>query len=267
MERIAVCGRGGVGKSVVAVGLSLCLGRRGRRVLHVGCDLKRGSCSGLVDRGTGVASVLDAFVHGRRGTVELTRGRHGVECCETGGPEPGVGCAGRGVARALDALGEGGHFDEGRRDAVIFDGVGGLACQGFEAPLRAGFTDKVVVVTSEEPGSLFAANAICRAVLRRGPSGAHLAGVVGNLREGGRGADRVQVFAALVNAKLLAVLEPADVVIEAERRGVSVVEHAPRCATTAALEGLADELTTVPVDDIGPPEPMSDEEVLRLVRS
>ena len=169
MERIAVYGKGGVGKSVVATALSVWYAQQGRAVLHVGCDPKQDSALRLTD-GARLRSVLETLAdHPQLTSVDsvLHEGRYGIRCCESGGPEPGVGCGGRGVARTLELLGELEVISGGQYDVVMFDVLGDVVCGGFAAPLRRGFAEKVVIVVSEEPMAMFAANNIARAIARR----------------------------------------------------------------------------------------------------
>lgn len=51
-----------------------------------------------------------------------------------------------------------------RPDVVLYDVLGDVVCGGFAMPLRGGYADVVLVVTSGELMSLYAAGNICSAV-------------------------------------------------------------------------------------------------------
>jgi len=112
VKQIAVYGKGGIGKSTVASNLSLALAARGCRVMQVGCDPKRDSTRSLTG-GRLIPTVLETFRDRlRQGRDEYSisleeivhPGAGGVLCVESGGPEPGIGCAGRGVLTAIQIL-------------------------------------------------------------------------------------------------------------------------------------------------------------------
>jgi nitrogenase iron protein NifH len=266
-ERIAIYGKGGVGKSVVATNLSVCYARQGLRVLHIGCDPKHDSSVRLLDPETPCRTVLELLGErpsGLSGRDVLNAGRLGIACCESGGPEPGVGCAGRGVARTLEFLEEVDLLAAGGYDVVLFDVLGDVVCGGFAAPLRAGFARKVVVVTSEEPMSLFAANNICRAVRTYAENGVVLAGLVANLRCSDADRRPIDVFAGLIATRVLATLKRDERIGRAERRMRTLVEHAPRSDTAHVFDRLARMLLELDPDSLQLPNPLSDREFFRF---
>jgi nitrogenase iron protein NifH len=264
VERIAVYGKGGIGKSVVATGLSAHFAIEGRRVLHVGCDPKRDSSLKLI--GAMPARTAVDLVGLEPGSVSAHRlinpGRHGIHCIESGGPEPGLGCGGRGVARALEIMAEIELLETGGYDVVVFDVLGDVVCGGFAAPLRQGFARKVVIVASEEPMALFAANNIAKAVVTYQPNGVFLAGLVANLRDVDR-PDLVERFAAAIGTTILATLPRDPRVIEAERACRTVVEHAPESPAARALRDLARAVTGVEL--AAPPRPLADAAFFELI--
>ena len=167
MRQLIIFGKGGVGKSTIAANLSLCFSRHGR-VLHIGCDPKRDSCRLLTD-GKRIPTVidrdLDLLPGGRSGSLTAAT-RHGIDCIESGGPPPGIGCGGRGIARAVELIQERGLLDGDTYETVMFDVLGDVVCGGFAAPLRFSSQPRTVfIVVSEGLMSLYAANNICRAVL------------------------------------------------------------------------------------------------------
>jgi len=269
MERFAVYGKGGIGKSVIATGLSAYFAKRGQRVLHVGCDPKRDSSLRLLGR-MPERTVID-FLGMDSGAVVANRlineGRDGVHCIESGGPEPGLGCGGRGVARAIEILDEIELLETGGYDVVVFDVLGDVVCGGFAAPLRRGFAQKVLIVASNEPMALFAANNIARAVVTYGANGVVLAGIVANRMSSGEGEGRVGTLAAKIGTTVLASIPRDEEVIEAERRCLTVFETAPEGPAARALGGLALSLERVVPSRLSPPTPLAEREFFELMQS
>jgi nitrogenase iron protein NifH len=208
-------------------------------VLHVGCDPKADSSRLLLGgrrpvsvMGTALATDLyDA------GSV-LMRGVAGITCVEAGGPEPGVGCAGRGITRTFELLEELG-VELADYDAVVYDVLGDVVCGGFATPMKAGHARDVLVVASGTGMSLFAANNIFKAVRRFERNGVRLAGLVGNHHLGDSGRERLAAFAAATGARLLAELDHDPAIQAAETLGQSICQHRPAGASAAAIRGLA----------------------------
>ena len=266
MEKIAIFGKGGIGKSTIAGNLSAVYAQRGLRVLHVGCDPKHDSTIGLVPGG-----LIETFLekHNRAQRVRdngplglrdiLVRGRLGIDCIEAGGPEPGFGCAGRGVALMLETFESLAVLDAKRYDVVIFDVLGDIVCGGFAAPLRKGFAEKTVIVVSEELMALYAANNIAKSVKGYLPNGGCLAGLVVNRCD--RGADRkvLERFAKVLGTRLLERLPRDPSVREAEfGRKVTAVEHSPHSKFAAGIRSLADKLLKLRAQECPVPTPMDD---------
>lgn len=269
MERIAVYGKGGIGKSVIATALSSALAISGKRVLHVGCDPKHDSAIRLLDNGRSPPTVLDVLAR-TKGSINaqeiLCLGRHGITCCESGGPEPGVGCGGRGVAKTLEFLEEAEVVDPSRFDAVIFDVLGDVVCGGFAAPLRQGFAQKVLIVISEEPMALFAANNICRAVLNYAENDVCLAGFVANSRHPEGNCDIVQRFANRMGTRLLAIIPRDTAVTEAECVPTTIVDFAPQSRAACSIVDLAETLCSIDASQATLPQPLSESEFFDFMK-
>jgi len=142
--RIAVYGKGGIGKSTIATSLCAAWTRAGRRVLFIGCDPKHDGAMKLVDEFP-VRTIFGSMaIHGERNLRLdhfLMHGRSGIDCIEVGGPEPGVGCAGRGITKALELLARL-DFDWPAYEIVVWDVLGDVVCGGFAAPLQASRTEQ-----------------------------------------------------------------------------------------------------------------------------
>lgn len=268
MEKIAIYGKGGIGKSVVATHLSAEFARRNMRVLHVGCDPKADSSCRLTGTAK-VKTVLGAMGMNPEdisaGQI-ITPGRNGVDCIEAGGPEPGSGCGGRGVARAIELIGELDLLETEEYDAAVFDVLGDVVCGGFAAPLRAGFAQKVFIVVSEEPMALFAANNISRAIINYAYNGIVLAGLVANLRDASADRDRIERFAEAIGTRVVAFLERSTDVTAAERELKTAVEHAPDAPFSKAIKSLVEFTLAFDVDSQPEPKPMTEEEFFEFMR-
>src|SRR5512143_595346 len=189
MRQIAIYGKGGIGKSTVSSNLSMALRLRGLEVMQVGCDPKRDSTRTLTG-GKMIPTVLETLrdllrVGRDQSAITLEdivfTGSGGVRCVESGGPEPGVGCAGRGVLTALEILKDLRAFETYAVDVVVYDILGDVVCGGFAQPIRAGFAREIYLLCAGSFMSLYAANNIAKGIrrlARRGEVG--LSGVICN---------------------------------------------------------------------------------------
>ncbi|MFI5360705.1 MAG: nitrogenase component 1 [Elusimicrobiota bacterium] len=269
MQKITIFGKGGIGKSTLSANLAAVYARQGKRVLLVGCDPKHDTTVALTD-GKPIRTVVEhsAFMDSRGSDLSqiLVRGRLGVDCIEAGGPEPGIGCAGRGISRMIELLEGAGIFREDRYDVALFDVLGDVVCGGFAAPLRQGFADKVVIVTSEELMALYAANNIARAIRNYSANGVALCGLVANLRDPGSDRKVVDRLASLIGTKVLSFFTREAAVREAEYLGRTLVEHAPGAEMSRSITALARDLLDFDRTAAKVPSPISDEQFHELSR-
>lgn len=270
MDKIAIYGKGGIGKSMVATSLSIFYAQQGRRVLHVGCDPKSDSAVRLLEKRGEVRTVLEVLGNNPRAeatTEIMNEGRLGIHCCEAGGPPAGLGCGGRGVARTIEYLDEHGYLESGDYDVAIFDVLGDVVCGGFAAPLRAGFAEKLVIVLSEEPMAVFAANNIARAVDVYQRNGVVLAGLVANLRGPDVDLAPLERFAARLDTQILTVVQRDKRIMEAENQLRTILEEHPDSESAQALASLGERIAALEAAQLPPPKPMTDEEFFEFMRT
>jgi len=243
MVRIAVYGKGGIGKSTTVSNMSAALADRGLRVMQIGCDPKADSTV-LLRGGEPMKTVLD-LVREKGLKVELQdmirTGYGGIVCAEAGGPSPGTGCAGRGIIAALEKLKEKGAYEICRPDVVFYDVLGDVVCGGFTMPMRPGYAQHVFVVTSGENMSIHAAANIAVAVENFGSRGyADFAGLILNRRNVKNEEAKVAELAEDIHSRVVGSLDRSDLVLEAEELGKTVVEAFPDSAMAGQYRALAE---------------------------
>ncbi|WP_005036914.1 nitrogenase component 1 [Holophaga foetida] len=241
MKQIAIYGKGGIGKSTLSANLSAAMALQGAKVLQIGCDPKQDSTRLLLE-GRRLPTVLDYLRHtgpsGRRLEDVVERGFADIDCVEAGGPEPGVGCAGRGILSAFQMLETLGLQERGY-DITLYDVLGDVVCGGFAVPLREAYADLVYIVTSGEFMALYAANNILRGIRNFESGGYRVGGILLNRRGLPDETDRVNRFAEAVQVPLLLDLPRNDVFMEAERKGQTLAQAFRDHPITAQFGGLA----------------------------
>jgi nitrogenase iron protein NifH len=229
-KHMAIYGKGGIGKSTTTSNISAALAEAGYKVIQIGCDPKSDSTNTL--RGNHyLPTVLDSMREGKK--VHLAdisaSGYGGVLCIESGGPVPGVGCAGRGINAAVNLLQDLNLFEEYKPDYVLYDVLGDVVCGGFAVPIRDGITDRAYVVSSSDFMAIYAANNLFKAINKYAPSGgAKLGGIIANGLTAGYSRAIVDDFTAKTGTKTVAYVPRSLVVSQSELFGKTVIEANPK---------------------------------------
>lgn len=231
MVKIAIYGKGGIGKSTTTSNLSAAFSMMGYRVMQIGCDPKADSTK-CVMGGVKIPTVLDQLREKGTDGVELEdivfEGFNGILCVEAGGPTPGIGCAGLGIISALQKLEELDAFEVYKPDIVLYDVLGDVVCGGFAMPIRDGYAEHIFIVTSGEMMALFAASNISRAVDNFKNRGyAKVSGIILNERRVENEDKIVKQFAKEEGHTVIQKIRRSDAVQRAEDLGQTVIEALP----------------------------------------
>ncbi len=266
MRQIAFYGKGGIGKSTTSQNTLAAMAEIGKRIMIVGCDPKADSTR-LILHAKAQTTVM--HLAAQRGSVEdleleevLRTGYRNIRCVESGGPEPGVGCAGRGVITAINFLEENGAYTD--LDYVSYDVLGDVVCGGFAMPIRENKAQEIYIVTSGEMMAMYAANNIARGVLKYATSGGvRLGGLICNSRNVDREYELIEALAKRLNTQLIHFVPRDNIVQHAELRRMTVLEYAPQSPQTEQYRELARKIDAN--RNLTVPAPMSMDELEELL--
>jgi nitrogenase iron protein len=246
LRQCAIYGKGGIGKSTTTQNLVAGLAELGKKVMIVGCDPKADSTR-LILHSKAQNTIMEMAAEA--GTVEdleledvLKTGYGEIKCVESGGPEPGVGCAGRGVITAINFLEEEGAYEEDL-DFVFYDVLGDVVCGGFAMPIRENKAQEIYIVCSGEMMAMYAANNISKGIVKYANSGGvRLAGLICNSRETDREDELIEALAAKLGTHMIHFVPRDNVVQRAEIRRMTVIEYDPAAKQAQEYRDLANKI-------------------------
>ncbi|MDI3536316.1 MAG: nitrogenase iron protein NifH [Eubacteriaceae bacterium] len=231
MRQVAIYGKGGIGKSTTTQNLTAGLGRMGKKIMVVGCDPKADSTRLLLG-GLAQQTVLDTLREEGE-EIELDQilkpGYKDIMCVESGGPEPGVGCAGRGIITSISMLEQLGAYEDDL-DYVFYDVLGDVVCGGFAMPIREGKAQEIYIVASGEMMALYAANNISKGIQKYAKTGGvRLGGIICNSRNVDGEAELVEAFAKELGSQMIHFVPRDNMVQRAEINKKTVLEFDDTC--------------------------------------
>ena len=246
MLKVAIYGKGGIGKSTVTSNLAAAFASMGKRVIQIGCDPKADSTINLLG-GEPLRPVMNYLREEDtepESLEEISRvGFGGVLCIETGGPTPGLGCAGRGIIATFNLLDDLRLFKTWKPDVVLYDVLGDVVCGGFAAPIREGYAEKVLIVTSGEKMALYAAGNISTAVKNfEDRSYARVFGIVLNHRNVENETEKVTAFAREKGYPIVGEIPRSNEINRYEDMGMTVIEGNPGLPVSRQFFALAEKL-------------------------
>ncbi|WP_026883049.1 nitrogenase iron protein [Clostridium akagii] len=265
MRQIAIYGKGGIGKSTTTQNLTAGLAQMGKQIMVVGCDPKADSTRLLLG-GLAQKSVLDTLREEGE-DVDLPSilkpGFGNIRCVESGGPEPGVGCAGRGIITSINMLESLGAYTDDL-DYVFYDVLGDVVCGGFAMPMREGKAQEIYIVASGEMMALYAANNIAKGVLKYAhSSGIRLGGIICNSRNVDKEINLLKAFAEELGSQLIYFVPRDNMVQRAEIHKQTVIEFDPEQKQAQEYRNLADAIDKNKLFVI--PKPMAQERLEEIL--
>ncbi len=267
MRKVAIYGKGGIGKSTTTQNTVAALAEMNKKVMVVGCDPKADSTRLLLG-GLAQQSVLDTLREEGE-DVELedirSEGYSNSLCVESGGPEPGVGCAGRGIITSINMLEQLGAYEEEEElDYVFYDVLGDVVCGGFAMPIREGKAEEIYIVCSGEMMAMYAANNICKGIMKFAETGVvRLGGLICNSRNCDREEEMIQEFASRLGTRMIHFVPRDNEVQRAEINRKTVIDHNPECNQADEYRTLARNIDGNDLRVV--PSPLSIEELEKLL--
>lgn len=243
LRKIAIYGKGGIGKSTTTQNTVAGLAEMGKKVMVVGCDPKADSTRLLLG-GLAQRSVLDTLREEGE-DVELadvrSAGYGKTLCVESGGPEPGVGCAGRGIITSINLLEQLGAYDEENElDYVFYDVLGDVVCGGFAMPIREGKAEEIYIVCSGEMMAMYAANNICKGIVKFAEAGVvRLGGLICNSRKCENEREMIEELARQLGTQMIHFVPRDNMVQKAEINRKTVIEYDPTAGQADEYRKLA----------------------------
>jgi nitrogenase iron protein NifH len=253
-KKIAIYGKGGIGKSTTVANLSASYSLMDKKIMVIGCDPKADTTRTICGRR--LPTILNTVKSNKNPNLDdlVFKGFGGVLATESGGPEPGVGCAGRGVIVAMNLLEKLNGFSDDL-EIILYDVLGDVVCGGFAVPLREEYADEVCIVTSGEYMSLYAANNICKGIKKLKGK---LSGLIANLKGIENEIEIIEQFAEKINSKVIGVIPRDELVQKSEIEAKTVIEKFPNSNQAKEYMNLAQKI--LKNQEYTTPTPMEDDD-------
>jgi nitrogenase iron protein NifH len=267
MRKVAIYGKGGIGKSTTTQNTVAGLAEMGKKVMVVGCDPKADSTRLLLG-GLAQRTVLDTLrEEGEDVELEDVRkvGFGGVLCTESGGPEPGVGCAGRGIITSINLLEQlGAYAGSEELDYVFYDVLGDVVCGGFAMPIREGKAQEIYIVVSGEMMAMYAANNICKGIVKFAEAGGvRLGGLICNSRKVDNEQEMILALADRLGTQMIHFVPRDNMVQRAEINRKTVIDYEPGHGQADEYRALAKKIDGNDMKVI--PTPLAIDELEKLL--
>ncbi|MCD0423092.1 MAG: nitrogenase iron protein [Rhodopseudomonas sp.] len=266
-RKVAIYGKGGIGKSTTTQNTAAALAfYHDKNIFIHGCDPKADSTR-LILGGKPQDTVMDTLrtLGAEKVTLEnvVKSGFKDIRCVESGGPEPGVGCAGRGVITAIDLM-EANQAYTDDLDFIFFDVLGDVVCGGFAMPIRDGKAQEVYVVASGEMMAIYAANNICKGLVKYAKqSGVRLGGIICNSRKVDGEREFLEEFTAAIGTKMIHFVPRDNIVQKAEFNKKTVTEFDPEADQALEYKQLG--AAIIDNKDFVIPKPLTMDELEKMV--
>ncbi len=268
MRKIAIYGKGGIGKSTTTQNTVAGLAEMGKKVMVVGCDPKADSTR-LLLHGLAQKSVLDSLrEEGEDVELDdiLKEGFGGIMCTESGGPEPGVGCAGRGIITSINLLEQLGAYEEDKKlDYAFYDVLGDVVCGGFAMPIRDGKAEEIYIVCSGEMMAMYAANNICKGIVKYADTGGvRLGGIICNSRKVDNEKEMIEELCRQLGTQMIHFMPRDNMVQKAEIHRKTVIDYDPTHPQADEYRALAKKIDENTMFVIPKPLPINQLEKLLI---
>ena len=249
-KEIGIYGKGGIGKSAITSNISAAVSEKGFKVMQIGCDPKADSTRTLLANThipTILETVLDSDTVREFREIDVSKvifeGYNGIMCAECGGPDPGIGCAGRGIITAIELMKEQRAFERINPDFIFYDVLGDVVCGGFAMPLRQGIAKQVYVVVSSNFASIYAANNLFKAIVRFAEKGGgRLAGLIANHVNTSEEREVVDDFAAKAKTRVIEYIPYSEEMFMSDLQGKTILEANPESELANLFRSMASEV-------------------------
>ncbi|MBN2618637.1 MAG: nitrogenase iron protein [Spirochaetales bacterium] len=265
MRKIAIYGKGGIGKSTTTQNTVAGLAEMGKKIMVIGCDPKADSTRLLLG-GLAQKTVLDTLrEEGEDIEMDdvIKDGYGKTRCVESGGPEPGVGCAGRGIITSINMLEQLGAYEQDL-DYTFYDVLGDVVCGGFAMPIREGKAEEIYIVVSGEMMAMYAANNICKGIVKYADAGGvRLGGLICNSRKVDNEFEMIQELANKLGTQMIHFVPRENMVQQAEIHRKTVIDFRPDHPQADEYRSLATKIDQNKMLVI--PKPLEIEELEKLL--